>query len=136
MAIELPEPEFDDASDAAAEPDLRVARRVGPHHATEHRRSQKSHASLSPHVNALLIGVWAAAVVSAFLIVHPGLPLTIALAGGLLGAVAGVLPHLSIRQASDGFLTASSLMEVRRAFTSNPWGRKYIGWLYFSKASS
>jgi hypothetical protein len=58
--------------------------------------------------------------------VHPGSLLTIALAGGLSGAVAGVLQHLSIRQASDGFLTASSLMEVRRASTSNPRGRKHI----------
>jgi hypothetical protein len=69
------------------------------------------------------------------LIVHLGSPLTVALVGGLSGAVAGVLQHLSIRQASDGFLTASSLIEVRRAFTSNPWGRKYIGWLYFSKVT-
>jgi hypothetical protein len=69
------------------------------------------------------------------LIVHLGSPRTVALVGGLSGAVAGVLQHLSIRQASDGFLTASSLIEVRRAFTSNPWGRKYIGWLYFSKVT-
>jgi hypothetical protein len=26
-------------------------------------------------------------------------------------------------------------MEIRRAFASNPWGRKYIGWLYFSKVT-
>jgi len=24
-------------------------------------------------------------------------------------------------------------MGVRRALTNNPWGRKYIAWLYFSK---
>ncbi|HSS08593.1 MAG TPA: FCD domain-containing protein [Acidimicrobiales bacterium] len=43
MALELPEPVLDDASDTlAAQPDLRVAPRVGPHHATEQRRSQKT----------------------------------------------------------------------------------------------
>ncbi len=47
--------------------------------------------------------------------------------------VAGVLQHLSIKQAPDGFTTASSLLGVRRAFTSTPWGQKYIAWLYFCK---
>jgi hypothetical protein len=81
----------------------------------------------------MLIVVWATAVVSAFLIVQPRLPFTLALAGGLLGAVAGVMQHLSIMQAADGFIAASSLMGVRRAFTSTTWGRKYIAWLYFCK---
>ena len=43
MAIELPAPEFYDNLDGnVGEPPARVARRVGPHHATEHRRSQKT----------------------------------------------------------------------------------------------
>jgi DNA-binding FadR family transcriptional regulator len=43
VAIELPEPGFEDASGVdESPPDLRVARRVGPHHATEQRRSQKT----------------------------------------------------------------------------------------------
>jgi GntR family transcriptional repressor for pyruvate dehydrogenase complex len=43
VAIELPEPDFDDPSTPSdAQPDLRVARRVGPHHATEQRRSRKT----------------------------------------------------------------------------------------------
>jgi GntR family transcriptional regulator, transcriptional repressor for pyruvate dehydrogenase complex len=37
VAIELPETPFEDAP-----PDLRLIRRVGPHHATEQRRSQKT----------------------------------------------------------------------------------------------
>src|SRR4029077_8746492 len=36
----MPEPELDDV--IATGPDLRVARRVGPHHATEQRRSPKT----------------------------------------------------------------------------------------------
>jgi hypothetical protein len=93
----------------------------------------KSHASLSPRTNLLLVIIWAAAVVSLLLMIQPRLPFTMVLAGGLLGAVAGVLQHLSISQSPGGFITASSLMGVRRAFTSTPWGRKYIAWLYFCK---
>ena len=86
-------------------------------------------------MNLLLIVVWTLVVVSVFLIVQPRLPLTMALAGGVFGAIAGMLQHLSIRQSPDGFIAASSLMGVRRAFTNTPWGRKYIGWLYFCKLS-
>jgi hypothetical protein len=93
----------------------------------------KSHPSLSPRTNLLLVIIWAAAVVSLLLIIQPRLPFTMVFAGGLLGVVAGVLQHLSISQSPGGFITASSLMGVRRAFTSNPWGRKYIAWLYFCK---
>jgi hypothetical protein len=91
----------------------------------------KSHASLSPWTNLLLIVVWT--IVVAYLLVHLRLPLTMAFSGGVLGAVAGVMQHQSISRSPEEFRTASSLMGVRRAFTSTPGGRKYIGWLYFGK---
>lgn len=72
-------------------------------------------------------------VIPGFLIVQPRLPLTLGIAGGLLGALAGTMQHLSIQHDPHGFIAASSLMGVRRALTSNSWGRKYIAWLYFSK---
>jgi hypothetical protein len=81
----------------------------------------------------ILLFVWAIAIAFAFLIVQPRLPLTLALAGGLFGALAGVLQHLSLTQDPRKFLAASSLMGVRRALTSTAWGRKYIAWLYFCK---
>jgi len=93
----------------------------------------KSHATLSPRTNVLLLFVWAMGMVLAFLVVQPHLPLALGLAGGLLGAVAGAMQHLSISQDPSRFSAASSLMGVRRALTSTAWGRKYIAWLYFSK---
>jgi len=75
----------------------------------------KSHASLSPRTNLMLIFVWAAAIISAFLNVQPRLPFAIALTGGVLGAVAGLMQHLSIGQSPERFNAASSLMGVRRA---------------------
>ena len=94
----------------------------------------KTHATLSPRTNLLLLFVWAMGVVFAFLVIQPRLPITLGLVGGLLGALAGTMQHLSISQDPSRFMAASSLMGVRRALTSTAWGRKYIAWLYFCKA--
>ena len=101
----------------------------------ENQSSPKTHTTLSPRTNLMLISIWAIAVGCAFVIVQPRLPFTLAILGGLCGAVAGIMQHLSIRQDPRGFLAASSLMGVRRALTNTAWGRKYIGWLYFSKVA-
>jgi hypothetical protein len=93
----------------------------------------KSHATLSPRTNVLLLFVWVMGVVFAFLIVQPRLPVALGLAGGVLGAVAGTMQHLSISQDPSRFVASSSLMGVRGALTSTAWGRKYIAWLYFCK---
>ena len=97
--------------------------------------SQKTHTSLSPRTNVLLICVWATFVVAGFVIVQPHLPFTLTIAGGVCGALAGVIQHMSIAQDPHGFVAASSLMGVRRALTGTAWGRKYIAWLYFSKVA-
>ena len=93
----------------------------------------KSHATLSPRTNVVLLFVWAMGIVVPFLVIQPRLPIALGLAGGLLGAIAGTMQHLSISQDPSRFVAASSLMGVRRAFTSTAWGRKYIAWLYFCK---
>ena len=95
----------------------------------------KSHATLSPRTNLLLIFIWALGVVFAFFLLQPRLPVTLALVAGLMGAVAGMMQHLSISQDPTRFVAASSLMGVRRALTSTAWGRKYIAWLYFCKVA-
>ena len=93
----------------------------------------KSHATLSPRTNLLLLFVWAIGVVFAFWIVQPRLPVALGLVGGLLGALAGTMQHLSISEDPSRFVAASSLMGVRRALTATAWGHKYIAWLYFCK---
>jgi len=77
--------------------------------------------------------VWALVIAFAFFLVIPRLPFMLAIAGGLLGGIAGVFQHLSIQQNPDGFLSASSLMGVRRGLSSNRWGRTYIASVYVSK---
>jgi len=72
--------------------------------------SSKTHASLSPKINLLLICVWAIFVVFAFWIIQPRLPFSLAIAGGFLGVLAGVMQHLSISHDPNEFVAASSLM--------------------------
>jgi hypothetical protein len=91
------------------------------------------HILLSPTTNVVLILLWAIVIVFLLLIVQPPLPVALAMVGGVLGSVAGVMQHLSIAQGGEGFVAASFLMGVRRAFTSTRWGRRYIMWLYFCK---
>lgn len=81
----------------------------------------------------LLVCIWAALTAFAFLVPSPHLPFGLGIVGGLLGAAAGIFQHLSIKQNPAGFLSASSLMEVRRGLTSNHWGRTYIACIYLSK---
>jgi hypothetical protein len=95
--------------------------------------SPRTHTSLSPRTNLLLICVWAIVVFWGLVLVQPRLPLALAIAGGLSGVLAGVMQHLSISHDPHGFLAASSLRGVRRALTNTAWGRRYIAWLYFSK---
>jgi hypothetical protein len=93
----------------------------------------KSHTTLSPRTNVLLLFVWAIGVVFAFFVFQPRLPVALGLVGGLLGAVAGTMQHLSISRDPSRFVAASSLMGVRHTLTSTEWGRKYIAWLYSCK---
>ena len=97
------------------------------------RHMAKTHTSLSPVTNILLTIVWGAIVASLFFVIEPHVPLTIGFIGVALGAVCGVMQHLSFQQATNGFVAASSLLNVRRAFKSTSWGSRYIWWLYFSK---
>ena len=96
---------------------------------------RKPHTSLSPITNIGLTIVWGAVAAALFFVVSPQLPIAIGFIGLVLGAVCGILQHLSIRQAISGFAGASSLLDVRRALTSNSWGRRYIAWFYFSHAA-
>jgi len=93
----------------------------------------KTHASLSPDTNIVLTIVWGAIAAYLVFVFDPHVPLVIAVVGAVLGAVGGIMQHLSFKEATNGFTTASSLLDVRRAFKATSWGSRYISWLYFSK---
>ena len=93
----------------------------------------KSHSTLSPITNILLIFAWAAVAALFFFVVEPHAPTILGVAGAVLGAVGGVMQHLSFREASNGFSAASTLLEVRSAFKATVWGTSYIRFLYISK---
>jgi len=64
---------------------------------------------------------------------EPHVPLVVAVVGGLLGVAGGIMQHLSIKEATNGFTSALSMLDVRQAFKSTLWGSRYISLLYFSK---
>ncbi len=53
--------------------------------------------------------------------------------GTLLGAIGGIMQHLSFRDASASFTTTASLLEVRSALKATTWGRRYIRFLWSCK---
>ena len=93
----------------------------------------KPHSSLSPTTNVLLIFAWAAVAAIFLFVVEPRSPVMLALVGAVLGAIGGVMQHLSFAQATKGFSAATSLLEVRSALKATTWGTRYIRFLYFSK---
>jgi hypothetical protein len=93
----------------------------------------KTHSSLSPNTNILLIVAEAAFLGFFLFIIEPHVPLIIAAFGAVLGVAAGVMQHLSIREASSSFLGTSTLMDVRRALKATTWGSRSIYWIYFTK---
>ena len=93
----------------------------------------KPHSSLSPTTNILLIFAWAAVAAVFLFVIEPHAPVMLAVVGAVLGAIAGVMQHLSFTQATKGFSAASTLLEVRSAFKATTWGTRYIRFLYFSK---
>jgi protein-S-isoprenylcysteine O-methyltransferase Ste14 len=93
----------------------------------------KPHSSLSPTTNILLIFAWAAAACAFLFFIEPRCPVILAVVGAILGAIGGIMQHLSLTQATDGFSAAASLLEVRSALKATPWGTRYIRFLYFSK---
>jgi hypothetical protein len=93
----------------------------------------KPHASLSVTTNLLLILVWAAAAALFLFVLEPHAPVALAATGALLGTIGGIMQHLSFIQATQGFSSAASLMDVRRAFKVTRWGSRYIRFLHLSK---
>ena len=95
----------------------------------------KTHASLSPTINILLILMWASIVALFLFAIEPRVPLALVIVGGACGAVAGLMQHMSFTQAANGFASATSFMDARRALKKTSWGSRYILWLYFCKAA-
>jgi len=93
----------------------------------------KTHASLRLSNNILFIILWAVAASVFLFILEANAAITLAIVGGGFGAIAGLMQHMSLAQATDKFATASSLLGVRRAFTGTSWGSRYILWLYICK---
>jgi hypothetical protein len=91
------------------------------------------HTTLKPRTNFLLLVVWG---VLAALFVASLSPVPWFLFGlsALLGGAAGLVQAHSLRSAGAELVAANSLMGVRKALSSSPWGKRYIILFWCSQA--
>jgi len=85
----------------------------------------KQHATLRPGANALLIVLWGGLATALFLTGKP-YPVLLTSVGALLGLLGGIMQSLSIRQAQESFLDATTMLEVRSKLKATAWGKRYL----------
>ncbi|RPI80030.1 MAG: hypothetical protein EHM45_00425 [Desulfobacteraceae bacterium] len=91
----------------------------------------KTHFTLRPSTNIVLIMLWGTIAVALFFLCNPH-PILIAGVGALLGLVGGIMQTLSFRQARDSFLDTKTMLEVRAKLKSTMWGKRYLHYLWAS----
>ena len=88
--------------------------------------------SLHFSTNIALIVAWGLASV-ALMILTPIYPLYVLVPAVILGCVGGYMQVLSFEQAKHSFLTAESMLEVRKALKLTTWGKRYLYFLWGSQ---
>ena len=83
------------------------------------------HASLKTKTNVRLLAAWAIALILVVAISTPATWGTVAL-GGALGLIGGTLQLNAMRVSAVQLIAATTLMEVRRGFSSSTFGRAYL----------
>jgi len=91
------------------------------------------HATLTPKTNIKLIVLWAVIAVLVAIFGSPT-PWLFLLLGIVLGAGAGFMQLLALRESSRPLKAAQTAMEVRRALSSSRWGKRYLFTLWFTMA--
>lgn len=91
------------------------------------------HPSLSVRSNLVLAAVETTGAALIFLIGSPH-PIPNLILGLALGPVAGWMQRQAIETAPDYFLSAETMLEVRRGLTSTRWGRWYLVWFWMRAA--
>jgi len=94
---------------------------------------KKTHATLRPGTNAILILLWGTLATMLFLKCDPH-PLIVTGVGVLLGLAGGVMQTLSFRQAQTSFLDATTMLAVRAKLKATPWGKRYLIFLWSGNA--
>lgn len=91
------------------------------------------HATLKPKTNVILLVLWGALAVLLAASLSP-VPWFLFGLSALLGGAAGLVQARSLRSAGAEFVAANSLMGVRKALSSSPWGKRYIILFWCSQA--
>lgn len=91
------------------------------------------HATLKPKTNVILLILWGALAVLLAASLSP-VPWFLFGLSALLGGTAGLVQARSLRSAEAELVAANSLMGVRNALSSSPWGKRYIILFWCSQA--
>lgn len=89
--------------------------------------------TLKPRTNAILLVVWGVLAVLSVASLSP-VPWFLVGLSALLGSAAGFVQARSLRSAGIALVAASSLLGVREALSSSPWGRRYLILFWCSQA--
>jgi hypothetical protein len=91
----------------------------------------ETHTTLKPKTNIILSVVWGLAILTILYFSRPT-PIIFFLLGGFLGGLGGIMQILSIKESKNAIISASSMLEVRKALASTRWGKRYIRFLWIS----
>ena len=88
------------------------------------------HSSLKPKTNIVLLVVWATLAVVSGAALTPS-SMVILGVGAFLGCVVGLVQYRAMKLAGPTLIEANSLIQVRKALASSPWGKGYL-YLFWS----
>lgn len=90
---------------------------------------KKMHNTLKPSTNIVMILLWGALAGFATFISAPHSFLVV-IVGLILGVSGGVMQWLAFTESKEKFLTASTMLEVRKELKETKWGKRYIPFLW------
>jgi hypothetical protein len=91
------------------------------------------HSSLKTKTNMRLLILWAVALVAVTALMAP--PWVSMVVGAVLGTVSASLQLRALHKTADRLILTTSLLEVRQALASSPWGQWYLRAFWVSQAT-
>ena len=89
------------------------------------------HTSLRPKTNIRMVVALGVICIALLLLSRPS-PWLPFIVGAALGALGGVMQILSLRESPNAFVSASSMVEIRKIMLATKWGKIYIPFFWLS----
>lgn len=89
----------------------------------------KTHSTLQPKTNIVLILAWAALAIFSSTRLNQ-FPVAFISACAVFGVLGGVMQVKSLNEGRENFLNAQSMLEVRAQLKKTKWGKRYLYFLW------